>query len=451
MPDYYNAPGAAAGDAMQQFMLQQQGLKHQALLDHIAQQREARLSQSDELELAMKRDELKSRQEDRVSSRAEKSLEADQKRHEKLVADHMKKRDQLVPGDFVPPELDKEAAALGIPLGKTVSSTANIASGSAAPQLPGRVENPLGSGAEVGSPQAPAALPGAQPPIALRIASMYAGNPAQRQALDTKKQQEAYIAQLPDGPLKDAATFRLRTGSAEPAGVLKAEAPVANKPIYGLGKTGKVEQIGEMPANAVLRNEPTMPDHSGADATRNATEANRVQQAREHGYAEHKESFKTINDQIMALDHLDDALAQHSGAADGLIVPLLLKGTIAGNGVRITQSEIDGVLKARNAYDSMKLNLNHWFNVSPDANGNRPPLVLTEEQRAAISDLSKKLRTKAEAAHAKMLESRKAIDDATDVASVNRARTGFELNRYSDSAPSTKPTAADLIKKYGHP
>ncbi len=148
-----------------------------------------------------------------------------------------------------------------------------------------------------------------------------------------------------------------------------------------------------------------------------------------------------------ALDNLDEALKSNSAAADGLIVPMLMKGTIAGGGVRITQPEIDAVLKSRGVFDSMQLTMNKWFSQAPDAQGNRPPLVLTADQKAAIADLSAKLRARAMARHQQLNEARKSIDAADTVDAVNKARTSYEEDRYT-APPPAKLSAAELIKKY---
>src|SRR6185436_3047068 len=139
---------------------------------------------------------------------------------------------------------------------------------------------------------------------------VFAGLPAQRQALDAKTQQEQYIASLPAGPLKDAAMFRLRTGSAEPAGVIKAENPPPPKPeavpmmrqsSRGDGPPermvdGKwVPWTADVPANAHWLTTTPPADHSAADATRAATESNKVQVAREHGYTEHSKASTKVS------------------------------------------------------------------------------------------------------------------------------------------------------------
>ena len=67
-------------------------------------------------------------------------------------------------------------------------------------------------------------------------------------------ERKATVAAMPDGPLKQAAVFRLATGSTEPAGIIKAENPATAKPtkplVYVDPDTMKVYDAAGKPLDA---------------------------------------------------------------------------------------------------------------------------------------------------------------------------------------------------------
>jgi hypothetical protein len=92
-------------------------------------------------------------------------------------------------------------------------------------------------------------MPTMQQLAANKIPVRFVGSPAQRDAADKERRTEEYVKSLPEGPLKDAALFRLRTGGAEPAGILKAP----DKPAIGSFEDYVVQRFGARPTDAQIK------------------------------------------------------------------------------------------------------------------------------------------------------------------------------------------------------
>lgn len=101
----YGSVGAAFGRGVEDFLLKQQALEHQKLLDSMAQQREARFMQNDALDADLRRQEL-----------AARTQEMSERQNDRKLQTHLKKREALIPGDVPSPELVQEAKTLGVPL-----------------------------------------------------------------------------------------------------------------------------------------------------------------------------------------------------------------------------------------------------------------------------------------------------------------------------------------------
>lgn len=101
----YGSVGAAFSGGLENYLLKQQALEHQKLLDDMAQKREARLMQNDALDADLRRQEL-----------AARTQEMTERQNDRKLQTHLKKREALIPGDVPSPELVQEAKALGVPL-----------------------------------------------------------------------------------------------------------------------------------------------------------------------------------------------------------------------------------------------------------------------------------------------------------------------------------------------
>lgn len=101
----YGSVGAAFSQGFDNYLLEQEKQRRQAMLDQIAQDREARLAEADKQDREIRRQQIEMQAQNMQAAQEDKKLAA-----------HMKKRADLMPGDVPSPELIKEAKDLGVPL-----------------------------------------------------------------------------------------------------------------------------------------------------------------------------------------------------------------------------------------------------------------------------------------------------------------------------------------------
>lgn len=397
----YTSPGGAFSNGIEDYLLKQALMKRQAMLDSLAQRKQDLAeNQNDQA--------MQERQEMGAARRAEmvdKATERDK-------ADLGKFVDRMQLGDQPPPERLAQDKRLG-----TGFFTAPEA------EVPG----PSQTGAPVMQQSGPA---------------VYFGNRTDREKATAKKERAAYIESLPEGPLKEAARYEDATGKNVPAIGLKGSGGDA-EPIYRQSPTsGKVEQlVGENQWAPVTGNapkghwmtEPAPKDTSAAEA-RAATHRDDVHKT---AITELDKWAKPIEDQISSINTLGTSLAQKNNPkADALIAIELLKSTVAGNGVRLTQPEITQVMGgSRSRWDALELKLNAW---SGDPT---KPLVLTDTEKDEMRSMAKALRTKVNAQHQKITKARHEMDDAKDSKSLNKIRTKLQEDLFQAVDPAEEATA----------
>lgn len=454
MPGYaITSPAAAFSGSIQDMMVEQARAEQVAFQNALALKREQDLDEAKTAALQEKREKVES------------------DLHEKERNDTLKDIANMEIGDIPDADLMTRAKKHQIPIRmvERPAVPASLPVSGVAPPMTSPVTAPGAPGAPTPTPAAPAVLPApAVPPQtpAVPAALTFGGSPKQREdqkKQDRIKQIEGILTSAPpDSPAYKQAMidYEMESGKSLPVGLTKpapeakSEAMLRQNP-RGDGPperfnptTQKWEPLaGEPPVGAHWMTE-QLPKSTDAADTR--TEA-RVQAAREHGYAELKDRTKKVDDQIDALDTLDISLRQKdNNEADGLVVTELLKGTIAGGGVRITQPEIDQELsKARTTWDSLMLTLNKW-----KADGSKGNLILTEEQKTGIRALSSAIRRRAMQQHHALIDARTSIDTATSVQDVNKYRTAGEDKRYEGSAAPDDVVGATLppgvtVKKKG--
>lgn len=204
--EVYGSPAFAFTSEMDNFLLNQQKLKHQALMDEIEQKRENRLEESDKLDLEVRRAEL-----------AERQKMDEQTLKDKRIESHLRKRENLAPGDIPSSDMIHEADELGIPLRLGAApSVGQIPAGTETPQLPGGAVR----------------LGGAQP-------AQDVTNPAARPYLGTQKQEQSdKLAKIlensdPNSPefRRAAIEYEVVTGRSLPAAAFGAGAAQGTEPI----------------------------------------------------------------------------------------------------------------------------------------------------------------------------------------------------------------------------
>lgn len=132
--EVYGSPGSAFTYGIDDFLINQQKLEHQKLMDSLDAQREKRLEQQDNLDLQIKQAEL----EDRKAVNAQTILG-------KKVESVQKRADELAPGDIPSAQLIHDAQEIGYPLRLGAAPTmATVPAGQQAPQMPGGGTAPFG-------------------------------------------------------------------------------------------------------------------------------------------------------------------------------------------------------------------------------------------------------------------------------------------------------------------
>lgn len=169
MPSYYNAPGAAATDAISGFLLQREAAKRQAMLDSLATRRAA-----DEHEEAL-------------AALAEKRAESLARVEEKERGRVISQIGDMVIGDIPDPDLIARAKKYHVPL--RTSAPVDPGPRLPAPEMP---VPPPGVDAAPAPPLATPVLPPAEP-----MAVRFGGNPAQIKVAEQKAAQQKVIGSIP--------------------------------------------------------------------------------------------------------------------------------------------------------------------------------------------------------------------------------------------------------------
>lgn len=236
----YQSPGGAFTNAMDDFLMRQHMMARQAQQDALTQQREDRITAQQQEEMSMRREEQQARREDLI-----------QRHNERKTADIEKRMSNMVPGDIPDAEMLKHADELGI---------GGTAFPKPAASLPGVAAVPVGR-EQVGlTPLAEAPRP-------------FAGSAKQRQDVTDEKRQEDYINTLPEGPVRTAALYELKTKKTMPAVAAKSEPHSQSFTEYTDYKNEELKagrtplsfnDYATMDAN---RKKPTTPGGNGADIT----------------------------------------------------------------------------------------------------------------------------------------------------------------------------------------
>lgn len=210
----FESPAAAFSNTLEGFLLQRDAKKRQDMLD-------AHKIRMDEANLEFRKEDLQARREDRHAAELDRQAGIAQKAKDAEANQYAKQVAGKKPGDVFTPDMAK----LSIKTGNEDDF---------APQQPQQFTDETGATTQGTTPLAGVMQNQPTPTDLVRnnIPIRFVGSPAQRDAATKEAEQEKYIASLPAGPLKDAATFRLRTGGTEPAGVLKTPGDDSEDVVY---------------------------------------------------------------------------------------------------------------------------------------------------------------------------------------------------------------------------
>lgn len=439
MADYVS-PGAAFGGAFDNFLMEKARQQHQTMLDDLAVKREQRMAQADMDSRTEHQDELR--------RRVQKDKEDAQ---DKKAKDFEKRVGNMVKGDRPDPEMLEQAKSLGM---------AGIFR-QQAPAMSTESMQPPAALMEAPPPNAPVEGAAAPTPEGAMTAgpTVYPGSPKERQDEAQRGRAKAFIDSIPDDdPRKQELAMLFEAENAGlkiPAGAL-SKAPTKKTrimfdPAKGVYKTPDGKVITDVPDDAAIDRLKDPTDHSGADATREASRLNHVDSIREHAFTELNTRSKPVEDMASNLNKLTMSLNENSNIADSTLAEQIIKVTAGGanSGVRITLPEIEQVLKkSRTKWEDLQVALNKWALASPDEKNSG--LFYTPEQKQAMRDLVKTYRTKVNASMAKLAAARSEIVEAGDVPTINRTRSRIQQELFSEvpdeSAPKPKRTAEEILK-----
>lgn len=211
-------PYSGASDSIEDFLTKRANEKRQAMLDQITVQKEERLKQHDAADLEIKRETLDALRANRTQTQADKAAKLAQDLSDKDLKNFTTKMDRAGVGEVIDPGTIAQGARHGITVPVKQTPPEVIPAGQSAPMLPTGGPEPTDPNMAT-VPERPAQLPGAQPPIALKMAPTYAGSKKDQEDAAKKQRVQALMDSLPEGsPERKAAEFYLATGVQLPAG-----------------------------------------------------------------------------------------------------------------------------------------------------------------------------------------------------------------------------------------
>lgn len=454
--EYYNAPGAAATDALQEYLFKQAQMKQQALVNSLNERKFAFEQKKEENDQVTRLEEQRMKREDRAS------LVADHDR-----ADLEKRLSNAVPGDIFDPQMVQQMDKLGMggqyapkaaPAQQSLPGV--VAPNSALVPSPMRI---AGNAAQ-GIPDAQVGLTGTSDPVA----RPFIGNRADREKATLAAKVDTISKQMsgmdPNTPeFKVLATqYEMLTGKSIPAwmGKTAAGAKPDTVPIFtvdhrGVTKDSAGNVVTSLPAAHQLNHLTDPPDHSALDATN----LNRVEIARKAAQTDitNNKDLVAAHEEVRRTTKLLNQLSIGSNVADSVLPEMVLQATAGGNGsgLRLNNTMIDQVLKgSRTAPDNLMVRLNAW-----GLGDHNAPLVITPDQRVQMRQLGLLLRKQASALlrNEQMIRDRIAEEDGggnPQVAIKNINRHSNELRQLLNppddpSGPdeSAKPNPAAILKE----
>lgn len=453
--DSFNSAGADASQGILGFLAALDAQKRQKRLDDLTAQQQGFDQHIKLRDIALKESKEQREAEqhkadlaERVSQHASQADQIAGNLQAKKAQQVEKTLGNMGPGDYPDSQLIQDMDAVGMgSLAPKPPVTQQSAPGLVAPNA-SAVPGGMRVAPAPNEPPAQMGLTGAADPMV----RPYVGSPAQRDKIAMRGQQQALIDSLPEGdPRKDEIRQSLQAEAAGlkvPAGFFSKQATGKTRimfdPIRGVYKdpaTGN--PITDVPADAAIDRMAEPKDTSAGEAAREQTRANAVNQIREHAYTELNNRAKSTEEQIANLNKLDTSMAQNSNIADSTLAEQIIKITAggAGSGVRITQPEIDQVLKkSRTVWADLQMKMNR-LSSDPKAN-----VFFDADQKRALRDLMGVIRSKANQTHEKIIAARRQVDEASDVPTINRARTSLEealAAGPTPAAPGPKHTRYD--------
>jgi hypothetical protein len=207
-------------------------------------------------------------------------------------------------------------------------------------------------------------------------------------------------------------------------------------------------------AETARRDRETADYHQGVlnkpkDTTTN--DQNRLDRSYQYHRSALDKLAKPIEDQQQRLGRLIDTINSGTPQADALVAPELLTVMAGGqgSGLRMNEAEIQRIVGGRSRWQDLKASLQKWSLDPKTANS------ITPEQRQQVRDLVNAVHEKSQKLLGAVNDAGDTLLNAEDVVTHRQVLSDTrkkmqQINDATDTTPAgPKPTAAELIKKYG--
>lgn len=454
MPDSFNSAGADASTGIMGFLAALDAQKRQKRLDDLTQQQQAFDQHIKSRDMSLKEAKEQRETEQHKADLAERATQHATQAEQ--IAENVKaKKTQtvekqlggMVRGDYPDAQLIQSLDELGMG-SQAPKPGLNQQSlpGVVAPNAPAMGAAPVSAGIRVAAqphePSTQIGLTGASDPVV----RPYAGSPKEREAIDSRKRQQAFIDTMPEGdPRRDELKQGLEAEAAGlkvPPGFFSKQTQNGRQLILdadtGTFKDSTGQTVTDPSKADTVHVLPRKPDSSARDASHELAQQRINEQARARAYTSFDSMAKPVQEDLRNVAKMSTALDQNSNIADSTIAEQVLKMTAggSGSGLRLTQPLIDQILHgSRSKWDDLSQKLKGW-------SGDPKDLVLTPDQKASIRLLGAAIKTRASAVHGKIIGARRIVDDpSSDPASIHKAVTDLEDLLNTDEAPATTAPA----------
>lgn len=425
----YQSPGGAFSNAMEEFLFQQAAQKRQSLLDSLAITREERMAKTDMETQHDARERIRQEDERIQGEREDRAIKTFDRGRTRTEEDVKNK----VLGDPMTPDLLERIKRYGVDANTiapepTAATTIPTLRQAPAGVLPGpeTIPAPIGGVGPTLSPATPYSIP---PPADAPI--RFGGRPIER----ARQKLGATIRGGADP--REVLTQSLESGvdPKEMEGVLSALRPP--KPAADPAATHEANRLFDIAHP--LPKEPKEPSTGRLDKSYD-TQTKRLDALE-----------KPLAEQAERIGRLRATINQMSPAADALIAPELLTAIAGGigSGLRMNEAEISRIVGGRTQWESLKSKLMAWQADSTQ------PFSVTPEQRLQMRSFITAIADRGQKRLSLLDDARSQLVDAPDVDThrrvVDAVKKALNAETLETGAASSdrKPTAEELIKKYG--
>lgn len=439
----YISPGDAFSSSLEQSLFMRAQAERQAQMDQLAMQRELRQQRQDAQDAAEAKEAL-----------AEKRREFAENQKDKRKGAFEKTVGNMMPGDIPSPDLIGQAKEFGL------SHLFPEAQPDAPESMPGIAAVPVGESQQGLDPTRTGAVTNPESQLG---GMRFIGSAKQRTEQNEQADAMALVAEMPDGPQKQALQTAIRLHIKPTVDMFKPQGD-DTQPIARVdSKRNVVERLvdgvwtpvtGNVPKGTHFVQEPTPPQVNPFAKDNHDL---RVDAARDRAYQHAVTELNKVSTpyeaKLAELDAVDGVLNERTTGADAHVAPMVLKALVAGqgSGFRMTQAEISQVQNARTKWQSMEAAFNKW-QADP-----KKALFFDESQRAEFQKLIDMMRAATQRHLEPVMKARHDIDAAKEPADIQKRMTDMHESRSKGSKDdkadtSSKPfSLADIKAEFGTP